>query len=224
MHQPPLVVESVREALVLLRQLYGPVAYGSGEDATVTAAAAGSKGARALGRVFVIGGQEAYVAALRRRACRRVLLTRVVKGFECDVFFPLELGLERGEETEVMKEEQKVGEEGKAEERAEEEAGEDAAGGMEKENKRKKGVGVDEAANEENWEHAAGMQNTAKWVRKSQAELSAWVGENVPAGKIRHGDVEWEYEMWEKESDGDGRYEEDEEEQEDIEGVEVDRS
>ncbi|KAK4186536.1 dihydrofolate reductase-like domain-containing protein [Podospora australis] len=42
-------------------------------------------------RVFVIGGAEIYKAALRLKEARRILLTRVQRGFECDVFFPVKL-------------------------------------------------------------------------------------------------------------------------------------
>jgi dihydrofolate reductase len=58
----------------------------------------------ALGRVFVIGGAQIYGAALRLRekqvgaVVRRILLTRVMTDYECDVFFPLELG---GDEREI---------------------------------------------------------------------------------------------------------------------------
>jgi dihydrofolate reductase len=45
-----------------------------------------------LGRVFVIGGAQIYDAALKLKETRRILLTRVVTDFECDVFFPLKLG------------------------------------------------------------------------------------------------------------------------------------
>lgn len=44
------------------------------------------------GRVFVIGGAEIYRAALRMEECRRILLTRIRTEFECDTFFPVELG------------------------------------------------------------------------------------------------------------------------------------
>ncbi|KAK4157985.1 dihydrofolate reductase-like domain-containing protein [Chaetomidium leptoderma] len=52
------------------------------------------------GRVFVIGGAQIYRAALEVKEARRVLLTRVRSGFECDTFFPLKLveGAEDGAE------------------------------------------------------------------------------------------------------------------------------
>ena len=43
-------------------------------------------------RAFVIGGAQIYKAALERKETRRILLTRVLSDFECDTFFPVELG------------------------------------------------------------------------------------------------------------------------------------
>lgn len=44
-------------------------------------------------RVFVIGGSSVYEAALKHPATERVLLTMVTKPeFECDTFFPVDLG------------------------------------------------------------------------------------------------------------------------------------
>ncbi|KAK0621151.1 dihydrofolate reductase-like domain-containing protein [Bombardia bombarda] len=48
--------------------------------------------AQRVGRVFVIGGGQIYGAALQRKETKRILLTRVLSDFECDVFFPLALG------------------------------------------------------------------------------------------------------------------------------------
>ncbi|MCJ1302534.1 dihydrofolate reductase [Hypocenomyce scalaris] len=45
-----------------------------------------------VGRVFVIGGAEVYRAALGMGLCERILLTRIRTQFECDTFFPVELG------------------------------------------------------------------------------------------------------------------------------------
>ena len=45
----------------------------------------------AVGRVFVIGGEEVYREACKREDARRVLLTRVRGKFDCDAFFPLRL-------------------------------------------------------------------------------------------------------------------------------------
>ena len=48
-----------------------------------------------VGRVFVIGGAQMYDAALEMGA-ERVLLTRVMRDFECDTHFGLRLGEEEG--------------------------------------------------------------------------------------------------------------------------------
>ena len=48
--------------------------------------------ARAVARVFVMGGAQIYEAALRLPETRRVLLTRIEREFECDTFFNLHLG------------------------------------------------------------------------------------------------------------------------------------
>lgn len=45
-----------------------------------------------IGRVFVIGGSQIYDAALRLPEAKRVLLTAIDRDFDCDTFFPLELG------------------------------------------------------------------------------------------------------------------------------------
>lgn len=42
----------------------------------------------AIERVFVIGGSQAYAAALARPDCRHVYYTRVDARFDCDTFFP----------------------------------------------------------------------------------------------------------------------------------------
>ncbi|KAI3336381.1 dihydrofolate reductase-like domain-containing protein [Xylariaceae sp. AK1471] len=47
--------------------------------------------AEQTGKVFVIGGAQIYAAALQLKEARRVLLTSVMSGFECDTFFPLQL-------------------------------------------------------------------------------------------------------------------------------------
>jgi dihydrofolate reductase len=39
------------------------------------------------------------------------------------------------------------------------------------------------------------------WVKRSKAELDEWVGEDVPVGRQKQGDVEWEYELWEREKE-----------------------
>lgn len=48
-------------------------------------------GGGGVARVFVIGGAQLYAAALGLPHTRRVLLTRIEREFECDVFFPLQL-------------------------------------------------------------------------------------------------------------------------------------
>ncbi|KAI9853041.1 MAG: dihydrofolate reductase [Thelocarpon superellum] len=45
-----------------------------------------------LGRVFVIGGAEIYRAALELPQTVRVLLTKIKTDFDCDTFFPVDLG------------------------------------------------------------------------------------------------------------------------------------
>jgi dihydrofolate reductase len=50
-----------------------------------------SKPQGTLGRVFVIGGAQIYAAALKLREAKRILLTRVLTDYDCDVSFPLSL-------------------------------------------------------------------------------------------------------------------------------------
>jgi len=45
-----------------------------------------------LGRVFVIGGAEVYGLALRMPSCERILWTKLRGEWECDTFFPWEVG------------------------------------------------------------------------------------------------------------------------------------
>lgn len=47
--------------------------------------------ARAVARIFVMGGAQIYEAALRCAQAQRVLLTSIDRDFECDTFFPLDL-------------------------------------------------------------------------------------------------------------------------------------
>lgn len=51
-----------------------------------------------VARVFVIGGAQVYGEVMRRGLARRILLTRVLRGFECDAFFGV--GLPEGGEAE----------------------------------------------------------------------------------------------------------------------------
>lgn len=71
------------------------------ERATSLTDALEALGARraAVGRVFVIGGAGAYAAAaaLAGGEARRVLLTRILADFDCDVRFPVPLGVDGGE-------------------------------------------------------------------------------------------------------------------------------
>ncbi|KAF6818920.1 dihydrofolate reductase [Colletotrichum sojae] len=71
-----------------------PVKVGSLEQAL--AFLRSREGASDVGKVFVIGGAQIYAAALELAEARRVLLTRVLGEFECDAFFPLELGTAQG--------------------------------------------------------------------------------------------------------------------------------
>lgn len=45
-----------------------------------------------VGRAFVIGGSSIYESALQLQQTNHILLTRISKEFECDTFFPAELG------------------------------------------------------------------------------------------------------------------------------------
>ncbi|KAH8595011.1 dihydrofolate reductase [Bisporella sp. PMI_857] len=85
---------------------------------------------------FIIGGGQLYQAALEQKEAKRILLTRVLDDFECDIFFPIVLG-----------------QDGKA------------SGG---------------------------------WTRRNHAELSAWVGEDVPEGIQEENGTKYIFEMWER--------------------------
>jgi dihydrofolate reductase len=51
-----------------------------------------------LQKTFVIGGAQIYMEALDRPETKRILLTRILTDFECDTYFPLQLGEDgRGE-------------------------------------------------------------------------------------------------------------------------------
>ncbi|PPJ55495.1 hypothetical protein CBER1_07050 [Cercospora berteroae] len=45
-----------------------------------------------VGRAFVIGGSSIYKAALELPQLQRILLTRIEKDYDCDTFFPIDLG------------------------------------------------------------------------------------------------------------------------------------
>lgn len=45
-----------------------------------------------VGRAFVIGGGSIYKAALELPQLQRILLTRIEKDYDCDTFFPIDLG------------------------------------------------------------------------------------------------------------------------------------
>jgi len=81
---PVLAAGSIREALDRVQAMCGD--------------GVGGKGGLGLGWVFVIGGAEIYRAAMGMGEVGRVLLTRVRveegKGFECDTFFPVGLGVD----------------------------------------------------------------------------------------------------------------------------------
>ncbi len=53
------------------------------EEAVAQAAAADD-----VETLFVLGGAQIYQAAIVHKSCRRVYLTRIHAGFECDAFFP----------------------------------------------------------------------------------------------------------------------------------------
>jgi dihydrofolate reductase len=40
------------------------------------------------------------------------------------------------------------------------------------------------------------FRNTGKWKQESHDALVKWVGFDVPAGKQKHGDVEYEFQLW----------------------------
>ena len=81
--QLPIGVKSIGEGLAALHSRY-------------TTSGSGSRGQDSLrlGHVFVIGGAEIYAAALQMPECERILMTSILTDFECDTFFPLDLGAE----------------------------------------------------------------------------------------------------------------------------------
>jgi dihydrofolate reductase len=61
-----------------------------------------------MGKVFIIGGAQIYEAALKLQEARRVLLTRVMREFECDTFFSLKLDPSNSQWVKKSKEEMDV--------------------------------------------------------------------------------------------------------------------
>lgn len=55
-----------------------------------------SQSSSSIARVFVMGGAQIYDAALKREESKRVLLTSIERDFECDTFFPVDLGTSEG--------------------------------------------------------------------------------------------------------------------------------
>ena len=121
----------LEEAMGVLRGM----GVGAGEDTGAESCGdgyGGEEGPVRVGRVFVIGGQAVYKAALERSETKRVLLTRVYGDWDCDVFFPVDIEHEKG------------------------------------------------------------------WERKELKDFRDWVGEEVPEGRVKEGDVEFEYCMFER--------------------------
>ena len=119
----------LEEAMGVLRRM----GLGAGEDIGAESCGDGEeeKPVR-VGRVFVIGGQAVYKAALERPETKRVLLTRIYGEWDCDAFFPADIEHEKG------------------------------------------------------------------WKRKGLQDFRDWVGKEVPEGRVKEGDVEFEYCMFER--------------------------
>ncbi|MCJ1478180.1 dihydrofolate reductase [Lambiella insularis] len=60
---------------------------------------------------------------------------------------------------------------------------------------------VDGQSRENTDEHGSGEEGEA-WVRRSKLALDTFAGERVPGGRREENQVEWEFEMWERRSDG----------------------
>ena len=65
---------------------------------SLTAALDGLSRSKDIDKVFVIGGAEIYKAALEAKETKRILLTSVLTDFDCDTFFPIQLGADKGGE------------------------------------------------------------------------------------------------------------------------------
>ena len=82
----PLVVGSIAQAMEALQSARLGRARGEATESLE------------LAKIFVIGGAEVYGKALAVEGADRLLLTRIKREFECDVFFPLRLTEDVGEE------------------------------------------------------------------------------------------------------------------------------
>lgn len=80
---------SLEEAMGMLRSIW----VGDGKDITAESCNDDGEedGPMRVGRVFVIGGQAVFKAALERSETKRVLLTKIYGEWECDVFFPADI-------------------------------------------------------------------------------------------------------------------------------------
>lgn len=89
----PYVLPSLHAALDLLSGRGVSNSLRDGREPTSDGAAHGvllPEGLR-VSRSFVIGGSSLYQEALRVDACERVLLTKIQKEYDCNVFFPFDL-------------------------------------------------------------------------------------------------------------------------------------
>lgn len=122
--------KSLRDAVVLLKKLR---VEDSAHDLSQEAESV--EFSERIARVFIIGGEQIYKAAMEEQEVSfvdKVLLTRVEGEWGCDTFFPDALGKKDG------------------------------------------------------------------WSKKSSTELSEWVGERVPEGKIKDKEVEFEFCLYER--------------------------
>ena len=126
--------------------------------------------------------------------------------FECDTFFPARLGGTATDHTTSTTADPKS-------HRGSRPAGPSAAGPEDgdrdlKQDGAREGesVEVEQAGEEaEKKKQKEKEKGTQGWVRKSKADLDAWAGEEVPAGRRREKGVEWEFEMWERTPEAEGR-------------------
>jgi len=80
-----------RKNIVISRELKAESASG-GVVVNSIDQAIGSEGEEE--KTFVIGGAQIYKEALQKQQAKRILLTRVLTDFDCDTFFPIQLGEE----------------------------------------------------------------------------------------------------------------------------------